>query len=103
MPASNCWNIACFLHNTYNAGKSSTYNRNGTAMDIEYGSGGVKGYVSVDNVTWGDKVVKDVYFGEMTAMEGISFIVSHFDGILGMAWRRISVDNLPTVFDLMYE
>jgi hypothetical protein len=72
-------------------------------MDILYGSGGVKGYVSVDDVTWGGKKIKDVYFGEMTAMEGLSFVVSHFDGILGMAWQKISVDGLPTVFDLMYE
>lgn len=34
---------------------------------------------------------------------GISFLASKFDGILGMAWPAISVDNLPLIFDLLYK
>lgn len=34
---------------------------------------------------------------------GVSFLASKFDGILGMAWRSISVLNLPTVFDALVE
>jgi cathepsin D len=34
---------------------------------------------------------------------GVSFLASKFDGILGMAWPAISVDNLPLIFDLLYK
>ncbi len=34
---------------------------------------------------------------------GISFLASKFDGILGMGWPAISVDNQPLIFDLLYQ
>jgi len=34
----------------------------------------------------------------MTQLEGLSFLASKFDGILGMAFQSISADNTPTVF-----
>lgn len=49
-------------------------------------------------------------FGQVTRLEGkyylilgVSFLASKFDGILGMAWPSISVDNLPLIFDLLYK
>ena len=30
-------------------------------------------------------------------------MASKFDGILGMGWPTISVDNLPLIFDLLYK
>lgn len=98
VPSHSCWNIACWIHDTYNHHHSSTYHANGTELILAYGSGDCSGYLSVDDVTWGGKVIKGVTFGEITVLSGISWIAGHFDGILGMAWEAISADHVPTVF-----
>jgi cathepsin D len=36
-------------------------------------------------------------------IKGISFLASKFDGIMGMAWPAISVNNMPLIFDLLYK
>ncbi|OMJ70243.1 hypothetical protein SteCoe_31827 [Stentor coeruleus] len=102
VPSKSCTSIACFTHNTYNSAKSSTYVKNGQSFVIEYGSGGVKGFLSQDTVTWGGAKVTNQVFGEVTSEQGTSFAVAKFDGILGMAWQTISVDNVTPVFQNLF-
>lgn len=42
---------------------------------------------------------KDFAFGEVTSVSGASFYASSMSGILGLAYRTISVDALPTFVD----
>ena len=98
--SKKCWSIPCWTHPLYDNSKSSTYQKNGEAFDITYGSGSVKGSVSQDIATIGDGITATMGFGEVTSVSGISFIASQMSGILGLAYNTISVDNLDTFVDL---
>jgi cathepsin D len=99
VPSSQCKN--CGLKPKYRSSASSTYKANGTRFHIQYGSGPVDGFLSGDSVGWGGMTVRSQLFAEITDVSGLgmAFLVGKFAGILGMGWRSISVDAVPTVFE----
>uniref|UniRef100_A0A3Q3N173 Cathepsin D n=1 Tax=Labrus bergylta TaxID=56723 RepID=A0A3Q3N173_9LABR len=93
VPSIHCsiLDIACLLHHKYNSDKSSTYVKNGTDFAIQYGTGSLSGYLSQDTCTVRSSL--NTYLSVETQLFG------EFDGILGMAYPRISVDGVAPVFD----
>jgi len=86
----------------YDHSKSSSYEEDGGDFEIQYGSGSVSGFFSKDSVTLADDlVVKDQRFAEVSDAGGlgVAYSLGKFDGILGLGFSSISIDNTPTVFE----
>ncbi|CAG9321483.1 unnamed protein product [Blepharisma stoltei] len=103
VPSYSCQTLPCFVHSTYKSSASSTYVKNGTLFNITYGSGAVEGFTSQDTVTWGSYSIPNVLFAEITNLQGISFVAGKFDGILGLAWPSIAVNNIPPTFQYLWQ
>mmetsp|Transcript_63822 Transcript_63822/g.101576 ORF Transcript_63822/g.101576 Transcript_63822/m.101576 type:complete len:376 (+) Transcript_63822:715-1842(+) len=95
VPSETCGN--CGAHNRYNHNDSSSYVANGTEFRIKYGTGQLKGFLSKDIVYVGD-LNDAVTFGEATDEPGITFKEAKFDGIFGLAYQSISVDDVTPPF-----
>ncbi len=102
VPSINCTSATCSNKTKYDSSESSTYEDDGRAIVIAYGSGLVYGRVGIDDVNFGGLEVHNVSFGMMNSLSKI-FGEINFDGILGMGFDAISVKKLPTVFELMLE
>lgn len=103
--ASSKCDSSCGRHAKYDSSKSSSYKVNGTAFNIEYGSGPVSGFESVDNLNMGGLIVKDQIFAEVTDASGLgaAYKLGKFDGILGLAFPVLSVNHVPTCFQNVVE
>ncbi|KAK4781947.1 hypothetical protein SAY86_016049 [Trapa natans] len=99
VPSSKCYfSLACYFHSKYKSSRSSTYTRIGTNCEITYGSGSISGFLSEDNIKVGDLTVMDQMFIEATKESSFTFVVSKFDGILGLGFQEISVANVTPVW-----
>lgn len=98
VPSSQCSN--CGSKAKYQSTSSSTYQKNGTVFKIMYGSGPVSGFFSADTAALGSASITKQLFAEVTDVSGLgmAYSVGKFDGIAGMAWPRISVNNVPPLF-----
>ena len=105
VPSKKCkWtDIACMLHHRYDSTKSSTWKENGTGLEIRYGSGSMKGFLSTDIVNVAGAVIQDQTFGEATSEPGLAFVAAKFDGLLGLGFPAISVDGVIPPFHKMVE
>jgi hypothetical protein len=99
IPGKSC-GLNCGLHPQYDSTKSTTYVANGTTFAIQYGSGPVSGFLSEDSVNVGGLEVQGQTFAEINVVSGLGlgYMLGKFDGILGMAFNTISVDDIPTVY-----
>jgi len=99
--ASSQCDDSCGRHAKYDSSKSTTFVVNGTAFDIEYGSGPVSGFESSDVLNMGGLIVQNQIFAEVTNAAGLgaAYKLGKFDGILGLAFPVLSVNHVPTAFE----
>jgi len=106
VPGKACRSPACWLHKTFDCAKSSTCENTNEKFSIKYGSGAVNGTVAYDTVCIGGKdglCIKKQGFAHTTSQPGLTWAVGKFDGIFGMGYDTIAVNNLKTPFTNLIE
>ncbi|EDW09026.1 lysosomal aspartic protease [Drosophila mojavensis] len=104
VPSESCQKkLACQIHSRFNAKKSSSYRSNGKRFDIQYGSGSLAGYLSHDTVRVAGLEIPNQTFAEATDMPGPIFLAAKFDGIFGLGYRGISIQNIKPPFYAIME
>ncbi|TKY61127.1 Aspartic proteinase oryzasin-1 [Spatholobus suberectus] len=98
------FSLACYTHRWYKSKKSKTYTKSGTSCKTRYVSGSISGFFSQDNVKVGNVVVKNQDFIEATREGCLSFVLAKFDGLRGLGFQDISVENaVPVWYNMVQE
>jgi hypothetical protein len=105
IPDIKCKTCEKAKKNLYDSSKSSTYQANGQAWEVQYGDGSdASGILGVDTVAIGDPSnslsIPKTTFGQATKENSIMVEDPSFDGILGLAFTSLAVDNvIPPVIN----
>ena len=102
LPSSQC-NI-CNGKNQYNNFNSISYKSSNHFFEINYVSGIVSGFISEDTIKIGGIQINNQSFAEIVDPSGLGdlFTLSKFDGILGMGFDNIAVNNIVTPIHNMF-
>ncbi|XP_053506569.1 nothepsin [Ictalurus furcatus] len=101
VPSSYCVSQACAAHHKFKAVESSTYVHDGRIFGIHYDSGHLLGVTAKDTLRVGSMVLPDQVFGESVYEPGMSFVMSKFDGVLGLSYPSLAEEHGEPVFDNM--
>ncbi len=78
--SSRCKDPGCLVHKSYNAEYSSTHEKLGTRVEVEFGSGLIEGVFCKDTVQIGKVVIPKQEFGEIEKEKGQIFTKLKFSG-----------------------
>ena len=112
--SSNLWVIDCACQsdactaagstlprNCYTPSSSSSYQKNGKTLNIQYGSGWMQGYLGGDTVDFGTLDDQKQTFGIASSLSD-DWQYSPGDGIFGLGWPKLSEDNVqPPLFQIL--
>jgi len=101
VPDVGCTSANCAGKKKYNSAASSTYAsfNNDQRWSIQYGSGSASGVLARDNhcLVAGQLCFATQVWGRATTVAAV-FRGQPFDGILGLGWPALAVDNVPPTF-----
>ncbi|CAL8262680.1 unnamed protein product [Arctogadus glacialis] len=100
VPSVYCNSAACNNHDKFSPRASSTYRYDGKSLDIHYGTGSMTGVLAYDTVTVAGAAIRNQIFG-MSQTEAPFLQHMKADGILGLAYPRLSASGATPVFDNM--
>ncbi|XP_016055842.1 PREDICTED: pepsin F-like [Miniopterus natalensis] len=103
VPSIYCSSPACFTHQTFNPGKSSTFQGTRRPIQLQYASGSMTGVLGYDSVRIGDLVNKVQAFGLSQTESSKSLEYGAFDGILGLSYPTLALQGTTPVFDNMWK
>lgn len=99
--------FACLNHNRYDSEKSETWIEDGTKFEIQYGTGSMIGFQSIDHVdiapTTGGLTAYNATFAEAVEEPGVTFLAAVFDGIMGLSYPTISVNGATPIYNQLME
>ncbi|KAI8905948.1 aspartic peptidase domain-containing protein [Gorgonomyces haynaldii] len=99
VPGDKCTDSACKTHTTFKPSKSSTYKANSSyTFAIQYGTGALEGTYASDVLNIGGLTIQNQGFAVSTKEPGTTFAVAKFDGILGLGYDRIAVNQTVPPF-----
>ncbi|XP_032078113.1 pepsin A-like [Thamnophis elegans] len=101
VPSVYCSSPACSNHHKFNPQQSSTFQSTSQSVSITYGTGSMTGFLGYDTVQVGGIQVSNQIFGLSQSEPGTFLYYSPFDGILGLAYPRLSASGATPVFDNM--
>ncbi|XP_070592023.1 pepsin A-like [Erythrolamprus reginae] len=101
VPSVYCSTPACSNHHKFNPQQSSTFQSTSQSVSITYGTGSMTGFLGYDTVQVGGIQVSNQIFGLSQSEPGSFLYYAPFDGILGLAYPRLSASGATPVFDNM--
>ncbi|KAG8125512.1 putative Pepsin II-1 protein, partial [Naja naja] len=87
-------------HHKFNPQQSSTFHATSQTLSITYGTGSMTGFLGYDTVQVGSIQVTNQIFGLSQRARQLPLLFP-FDGILGLAYPRLSASGATPVFDNM--
>ncbi|NWS99277.1 CATEA protein, partial [Mionectes macconnelli] len=99
VPSAYCISEACRVHQKFKSFKSGSYEHGGEAFSLQYGSGQLLGIAGKDTLQISNISIKGQDFGESVFEPGATFVLAHFDGVLGLGYPSLAVGNALPVFD----
>ncbi|XP_066519390.1 pepsin A-like [Hoplias malabaricus] len=102
VPSDYCGSAACNNHHKFNPSLSSTFKSTNQPLSIYYGTGSMTGFLGYDTVGVGGIQVPHQIFG-LSQTEAPFMAYMKADGILGLAYPRLSSAGAQPVFDNMVQ
>ncbi|XP_069713423.1 cathepsin E-like isoform X1 [Phaenicophaeus curvirostris] len=99
VPSAYCISEACRVHQKFKSFQSDSYEHEGEAFSLQYGTGQLLGIAGKETLQISNISIKGQDFGESVFEPGMTFALAHFDGVLGLGYPSLAVGNALPVFD----